>query len=301
MVNGILVIFVLGYYLFGTYFANSTNQEKQPYKYNGKELDRHFGLDLYDYGARFYDPLIGRFTTPDPLSEKYYSISPYAYCANNPINKIDPDGRDVFITGLLNQEALHQLQSRLGKNITLSMDENGKLSYTSNENKKLKGGSLRVADMINDNSITVNLLTTDEVVSSTGSVFVGGMFMGNTVSKDASGNISVSAFQEVNPHVLGVADEFTKTPGKMMMHELTEAYEGAKISKEAGIGAEPATKGKINSVYNEAHERATHQSPIVHVLYDKYGHKLLGDQFSEAAKIEWKVVSHTGRSKIIQT
>ena len=82
------------YYPFGTYFAESTNQEKQPYKYNGKELDRHFGLDLYDYGARFYDPLIGRFTTPDPLSEKYYSVSPYSYCKNNPVNRIDPDGKD---------------------------------------------------------------------------------------------------------------------------------------------------------------------------------------------------------------
>ena len=64
--------------------------------YNGKELDRHFDLDLYNYGARFYDPLIGRFTTPDPLSEKYYLVSPYAYCANNPVNRIDPDGRDWY-------------------------------------------------------------------------------------------------------------------------------------------------------------------------------------------------------------
>ena len=61
-------------------------------------MDHHFGLDLYDYGARFYDPLIGRFTTPDPLVEKYYSVSPYAYCKNNPINKIDPDRRDDYYT-----------------------------------------------------------------------------------------------------------------------------------------------------------------------------------------------------------
>ena len=84
------------YYPFGAYLAKSTNQEKQPYKYNGKEFDHFAGLNLYDYGARFYDPLIGRFTTPDPLSEKYYSISPYAYCANNPVNAVDPDGRDIW-------------------------------------------------------------------------------------------------------------------------------------------------------------------------------------------------------------
>jgi len=49
------------------------------------------GLDLYDYGARMQTGM--NFTTPDPLAEKYYSISPYAYCMNNPIRFIDPDGK----------------------------------------------------------------------------------------------------------------------------------------------------------------------------------------------------------------
>jgi hypothetical protein len=52
------------------------------------------GLNMYDYGARIYDPVIGRFTTMDPLAEKYYSVSPYAYCGNNPINRTDPTGMD---------------------------------------------------------------------------------------------------------------------------------------------------------------------------------------------------------------
>jgi RHS repeat-associated protein len=64
----------------------------QPYKYNGKELDQMHGLNLYDYSARYYEPAIGRFTTVDPLAEKYYSISPYAYCNNNPLKFIDPTG-----------------------------------------------------------------------------------------------------------------------------------------------------------------------------------------------------------------
>ena len=46
-----------------------------------------------DFGARFYDPATAIFLQQDPLAEKYYNISPYAYCANNPINFVDPDGR----------------------------------------------------------------------------------------------------------------------------------------------------------------------------------------------------------------
>ena len=49
------------------------------YQYSGKEFDRMNGLDLYDFHARQYDPVLGRFTTPDPLSEKYYHQSPYAW------------------------------------------------------------------------------------------------------------------------------------------------------------------------------------------------------------------------------
>ncbi|MBB4038263.1 RHS repeat-associated protein, partial [Dysgonomonas hofstadii] len=80
------------YYPFGMAMAESTSQSTQPYKYNGKELDKTHGLNLYDYSARYYDGALGRFTTVDPLAEKYYSWSPYAYCANNPIKFIDPTG-----------------------------------------------------------------------------------------------------------------------------------------------------------------------------------------------------------------
>ncbi len=61
--------------------------------YNGKELDRMHGLDWYDYGARHYDASIGRWMCVDPLAEKYYPISPYAYCNNNPVMLIDSDGQ----------------------------------------------------------------------------------------------------------------------------------------------------------------------------------------------------------------
>ena len=81
------------YYAYGGPWGNtSTNQGFQPFKYNGKELDRVHGLDWYDYGARRYDPAFAQFTQMDPLCEKYPHLSPYAYCAGNPVRYVDPDG-----------------------------------------------------------------------------------------------------------------------------------------------------------------------------------------------------------------
>ena len=59
---------------------------------------------MYDSGARFMGTA-GRFHSIDPLAEKYYHLSPYAYCAGDPVNLIDPDGRKIRITGKLYQEA----------------------------------------------------------------------------------------------------------------------------------------------------------------------------------------------------
>ena len=89
------VIQVTSYYPFGTPYADPAavmDADYQPYKYNGKELDRMHGLDTYDYGARQYDPILGRWDRMDPLCEKYYNVSPYAYCHNNPVMLVDPNG-----------------------------------------------------------------------------------------------------------------------------------------------------------------------------------------------------------------
>lgn len=64
-----------------------------PYNFGGNELYTDSGLNLYDFKARMYDPTIGHFTSIDPKAEKYFSITPYAYCNNNPVIFVDSDGR----------------------------------------------------------------------------------------------------------------------------------------------------------------------------------------------------------------
>lgn len=84
------------YYPFGLPYSDTGSMKGtdiQPYKYNGKEFQTMHGLHWYDYGARMYDPIICRWNAVDPLAEKFYNVTPYSYCGNNPVNAIDPDGR----------------------------------------------------------------------------------------------------------------------------------------------------------------------------------------------------------------
>jgi RHS repeat-associated protein len=85
------------YYPFGMEIASYSSGVENRYRYNGKEKQNDLingkNLDWYDYGARMYDPTIGRWHSVDPMAEKFFSWSPYVYCLNNPIKLIDPDGK----------------------------------------------------------------------------------------------------------------------------------------------------------------------------------------------------------------
>ena len=72
-------------------------QLNNPYRFGGKERLDVGGLDLYDFGARHYNPALPRWLTLDPLAEKYYGVSSYAYCENNPISVVDPQGDTTFV------------------------------------------------------------------------------------------------------------------------------------------------------------------------------------------------------------
>ena len=93
------VIQSMDYYPFGAKFCHSgTDNNVQPYRYNGKEFDKMHGLNTYDYGARQYNPITARWDRIDPLAEKYYNVSPYNYCMNNPVILVDPNGMDWILS-----------------------------------------------------------------------------------------------------------------------------------------------------------------------------------------------------------
>ena len=83
------------YYPYGG-LINAGDSQLQPLKYSSKELDRQNGLDHYDSQARWYDPVVPGTTTQDPKAEDYTPLSPYTWCAGNPVRIVDPDGKDIY-------------------------------------------------------------------------------------------------------------------------------------------------------------------------------------------------------------
>jgi RHS repeat-associated protein len=130
-----------------------TNTTENRYQYNGKELNTDFGLNLNDYGARWYDSAIGRMTTVDRFAEKYYSLSSYGYAANSPFKYIDVNGDSLEVSQLKEFDAgaagdlIADLQSKSGLvlnvdgdgNVTYATDDDGKAVVTKNSNGKNTG------------------------------------------------------------------------------------------------------------------------------------------------------------------
>ncbi len=187
----------------------------------------------------------------DPLSDKYPSMSPYMYCAGNPVILIDPDGREIWITGDAVSEAFNQLSNQV-KNITLSMNSDGKLEYTGKA--KTKQEKLLVK-AIENSDVKVN------IIANNSNTFKGwdnkeynyennggGAYGGSVVSDDGK----VNAYQYVNPSRLGAMDKDVgdKKTGGYMLHEVAEGYRSGLIGKKTGgdkVGG---------SNYDKAHQRA---------------------------------------------
>lgn len=154
---------VTHYYPYGGVIGGiARNAALQQYKFEGKELDRTYGLDWYDIHARQYDPIVPSWHTVDPMAEKYYDVSPYAYCGNNPVNAVDPDGKEIVIAGSRQQRIFILTQMQKLSNDKLGVMQNGKVVImrhgTKNTAKNLSIGTSLISNIINnDHTMTITL------------------------------------------------------------------------------------------------------------------------------------------------
>ena len=120
------------------------------HKHTGKEFQGFNGLAWYDNNARYYDPILGRFTSQDPLAEKYPWLSPYNHCANNPLKYVDPSGKII--------EA--DTQSQLNIKFTLNPDEAKYVAF-------LENGVIDTDLLNKSNSTSINMTALKTLANST--------------------------------------------------------------------------------------------------------------------------------------
>lgn len=180
------VISASQYYPFGMEMTGDwqvTDNMDYNYKYNGKELHSDFGLDWYNYGARYLDPSIARWTAVDPLADQYVTYSPYNYVMNNPISLIDPDGMSVD-TEIYNKSGKKVGEDKNGKDgkVALVSNKVGKQlqkEEISAEQAIAQGVNTTYTELIESNNVYLRTignkrgLEESSVVKPDGSVFRG--------------------------------------------------------------------------------------------------------------------------------
>jgi len=247
------------YYAFGMEHTPKAKENENRYLYNGKELqDETFAggvrLGWYDYGARFYDPQTGRFTTQDPLAEESRMWSPFTYCYNNPLRFIDPDGRAA--TNYEDEEGNTLLNTNDGNNSTVTVKNDQKETF----NKKTQ--EMKASGKLDDKRSNVELI--DAVIPATEGVFftnkqMAWMYMNNNNVENVAWTVNGGVVVEPTEGVGLLTGKYTTNKSYESDFYLPQKQKGSSFSvtlngKDYGVNSfihdHPFINGGMNDNAN---------------------------------------------------
>tara|TARA_R110001592_G_scaffold96331_2_gene276702 strand:- start:101172 stop:102119 length:948 start_codon:yes stop_codon:yes gene_type:complete len=235
-------------YQYGGFKANK-------YLFNGKEPIEESGLEYYDYGARMYDPVLGRWGVVDPLADHPNQIdkSPYAAMWNNPIRYNDPDGRCVFCPGSYYYMMASMIFSQFSNNIQAPSQRllTGQSSNINSEYSSQLSNSqvslMSTVSIVNDGAA---------VASGLKEASVQGGLLGSQVVQDFGTAIEVAGIATVQPEITAIGSTISKAGSimegtlKASTGDLTLQDAGYEIGKGFAFGK--LSKGGFKAVGSES-------------------------------------------------
>ena len=239
------------------------------FTFSAKEKDTETGFSYF--GSRYYNSDLSIWLSVDPQVSKYPSLSPYVYCANNPIKLVDPNGEEVSVFG--NSENKNTIINSLNAhfdNITVGYDKENPNKLVIVKGTAQTEDELALAKAIKDTKIDVNLNLVDGrktgYRTSTGDdleIEGAGAFLGNTISYSSGIHTKENIAKVHTLQFLSVGAMESlyseKDWGKLVNHEITESFQGGLISADTNVPGRDEN-GVINSdIYKKAHAAATPQ------------------------------------------
>lgn len=205
------------YYPWGSVYGDmGAGAALQPYKYGDKELDLTAGVARYDYAARAYYAAIPRFDRPDALAGKYPHISPYAFCANNPVNFTDPTGKILEFENASDEDMddiVRKLHNIVKSGIEFSYDSDNRIIIQSGIENVNNLGPKSVA------GIMMEIITCD-IVTKIG------------IANDSEVLIGEIATERIDLHDINKVNQDGLTPEGALAHEIYENYRKAEYKHE---------------------------------------------------------------------
>ena len=223
-----------------------TTYKTYNYKFNGKEFQDELALNMYDYGARNYDPAIGRWMNIDNMAEKYLSNSPYHYAGNNPILYLDVDGNEFT-------ESAWKWVNKLISDINSRQEKNNK-SIDEYKSKIAEGGTERQLARWNRNIIELNSnnTTLETVRSETATLAASNQVydvINDSKGTNSEGTTNSTSFNFKNGNV-----EISVSSGTsvgLFAHELKHAYQFEKGTFSVGP---QLSSGKYSNLFYDKND-----------------------------------------------
>jgi RHS repeat-associated protein len=193
------------YVPFGEVFIEERNNTwNTPYLFNAKELDEETGL--YYYGARYYEPRVSLWYGADPMQEKYPGVSTYAYCVQNPVKFIDPDGNEPVIAFFTLKKDRKFLKSAQNHNSPIGDNNFAVFAHANNRGLRFKEGKDGFANTPQKINQALSDASSEWKTSmENGEEMTVTFYACNMATEDENGNSIAKAFSKAYPNVTVVA------------------------------------------------------------------------------------------------